>query len=205
MSKNNDEKLKIAMTQYKILRHEAMERLKLQLQIYPLALTAISLLFGYVIEKGKYDALLILPFITILLAYRWLWDVRLLDTKRKYLLKMEKEIFPEQFAWQTHYEKWRGEQTFDLKYSWLISVALLLAIPTLISILYYLWVLNNSVFHISFIDPSTLSPLCEMPNILYLSALITYITLSIWVVIIGIRTYREREKNTKKEKKKADD
>lgn len=215
MSVSNYEKLKIVMSEYEILRREASERVKSQLQIYPLALAAISLLFGYVIVNEKYEALLLLPFITILLTHRWIWEVKMVDAIRKYLLKIESEKIPKILGsseeeskrndhpklvgWQDYYEKWRKEQPKD----WLFSAILLFGIPTLISILYYMWFLNNSVFHIQLVAPSSLPLIVRFPNILYLLATITYTVMSIWIVWIGIATLREREKerNLKGEQK----
>ena len=133
MPLKDSEKLKVVMTEYEILRREAMERVKLQSQLYPLTLGAISLVIGYVLINQKYEALLLLPFITILLTYRWIWEVKMVDANRNYLLKIENQIIPKLIdpsgeekekdgdfrlvGWQSHYEEWRKKQPKD----WLIS------------------------------------------------------------------------------------
>ncbi|MFC1486601.1 hypothetical protein ACFLRN_02775 [Thermoproteota archaeon] len=194
MPKTEYEILKFVMTEYESVKRDSMERLKLQMQMYPLALGAISTIFGYVLLEAKYDALLLLPFITILLAYRWIWDVKLVDVNRRYLLKLEKEKIPKLLdkikekknhenhfkliEWQTYYEKWRSSQSM----AWLISAVLLLGVPTIISISYYIgWFLFN---------PSSIT---QSPHIFYLMALISYILLSIWICCIAYRTWQERK------------
>ncbi len=200
---SNDDKLKIVMTEYKILRREAMERVKLQLQLYPLALGAISLLFGYVLINQRYEALLLLPFITILLAFRWIWEVKMVDANRRYLLKIENEIIPKLtfseeekdfrlVGWQSYYEQWRKKQPKD----WLISAIFLLGVPTLISILYFIWFLGvfDVIFNILSIDPSSIPTIFQMPNILYLLAALTYSVLGLRILWIGKRALQERER-----------
>lgn len=203
------EKLKVVMTEYEILRREVMERVKLQMQLYPLALTAISLIFGYLILNEKYDALLLLPFVTILLAYRWIWEVRLVEAGRRYLLRIEKEVIPELMSsdaekgkkedsklklvgWQSYYEQWRNKQPRMEKYGWFISVALLFGVPTLISILYYLQVLGvvDLIFHVFPIDPHILPPIKQL---LYGLATVIYLVLSGGIIVMVWRSYRERE------------
>ncbi len=209
----NYEKLKIVMTEYEILKREAMERVKSQLQMYPIALGAISLLFGYVLVNQKYEALLLLPFITILLTYRWIWEVKLVDANRKYLLKIESEIIPKLIGssegekakdtdfglvgWQNYYEEWRKKQPMD----WLISAFMLLGVPTAISIFYCVWFLNSSL-RILVIDTSSLPAIIKLPNILYLLAAVTYVLLSFRILWIGRKTLQEREQNQKERRRK---
>jgi len=71
-----------------------MERVRFQMQLYSITLTAISLVFGYVIVNQNYDALLLLPFITIMLTYRWIWAVKMVDVAREYLLQIEEKTIP---------------------------------------------------------------------------------------------------------------
>ena len=209
MALTDYEKLKVVMTEYEILRREVMERVKLQIQLYPLALTAISLIFGYLILNEKYDALLLLPLVTILLAYRWIWEVRLVEAGRRYLLKLEREVIPglmssdaekekkqvskpKSVGWQRYYEQWRSKQPRMEKYGWFISIALLLGVPTLISILYYLQVLGgfDLIFHVLRVDPHILPPIKKL---LYGLATVSYLVLSGGVVVMVWRSYRERE------------
>ena len=88
-------RLEIALTEYRALRDEVLQKFRHHLLIYSSVIAVVASVFGVSINTGKYDLLLITPIISIALTLRYIWEQHVIVTIGKYIMKMEEEIFPE--------------------------------------------------------------------------------------------------------------
>ena len=87
-------RLEIALTEYRALRDEVLQKFRHHLIIYSSVIAVVASVFGVSINTGKYDLLLITPIISIALTLRYIWEQHVIVTIGKYIIKMEEEIFP---------------------------------------------------------------------------------------------------------------
>jgi len=187
---NKNEKLKEArlravLSEYAALRREATDAIRFQLQVLIFAPTAISAILGFIFVYQVYEAILVIPFITIALAYRWIWDVQIVVVYNGYLLEMEENKIPELIdffdatredylkywvGWQHYYDETRFQRTP----TWAYAVALFLGIPTIFSIGYL------------FING------LASANLLYILAAVIYFLLCMDIARIMIGIWKDR-------------
>ena len=194
----NKEKLEAVMSEYKIIRQELWETVSNQLKIYTFALSAISIVFGYLLLNGCYDSLVLLPFVTIVLAYRFSWDIQMSMSYSQYLSEMEEQKIPRiigyfikdketndhlkyWIGWEHFYEETKAERTRG----WFYSASLLLIGPTIISLFYLFWKL--------FLEST---PQRGPFYSVYLILLSFYCVFSIHILIITNRVRKKYSENT---------
>jgi hypothetical protein len=178
---NDEDRLKALLLEYQTIRGELLDVVKFQFQVYTVALPAVSAFLGLVLVYQKFEALIIFPVITILLAYRFVWDLQVSSQYSEYLVEVEKEKLPKLIgfldprlagyqkywiAWQNYYWDYRRARS----HGWFFSIFLLLGLPTLASYAYFLFYFKISWEAIS----KEWVLLLQYPYFLYLAALLLY-------------------------------
>lgn len=72
----DQERLNILMAEYDSVRREALEYHKFQFQVINIALVGVATIIGIYMQTSKIEVLYIIPFVTIVLGFRYIWDVR---------------------------------------------------------------------------------------------------------------------------------
>jgi len=60
-----DDKLEVMLTEYKVLRNIMENRFNEQLKLFSIVVSALGVAVGLIVNSGKYDMLILIPFIFI--------------------------------------------------------------------------------------------------------------------------------------------
>ena len=68
------DKLDVVLTEYKALRHETLDKLRLHLQIYSIYVSALLIFYGLIFIHKIYDLIMVIPIFSLALFFRILWE-----------------------------------------------------------------------------------------------------------------------------------
>jgi len=141
MSIELKDRLNVMITEYKTLREEMAESSKHIFELIGIALGSIGVIVGFALQSTP-QVLSIVPFVSIVLAYRFAWDLESCLVLSKYLYDLEESINGLQkgvelkmLGWQ---ECWYRHHSFRTG-SWLITMAILFGGPTVSVVGYYVF------------------------------------------------------------------
>ncbi|MFX1492629.1 MAG: hypothetical protein ACFFBU_10230 [Promethearchaeota archaeon] len=87
-------RLQAVLAEYQALRTEILQKFRHHLLIYSVTVAFVTAILGWVITKGAYDALLLIPIFSTALSLRYIWEQNVIAIIGDYLKRMEKKIFP---------------------------------------------------------------------------------------------------------------
>jgi hypothetical protein len=88
-------RLQVVLAEYTALRCEIIDKFRLQLQIYSIYASALLIFYGLMFSYEFYDIIIAIPFFSLVLFYRILWEQKVIRTLGEYIVdEIEKKKIP---------------------------------------------------------------------------------------------------------------
>lgn len=87
-------RLQAVLAEYNALREEILQKLSHHLKLYAMVAAGLGVILGWLITAGQYNLLLLVPFISTPLAFRYLWEQAVIVLLGQYIRRIEAEILP---------------------------------------------------------------------------------------------------------------
>ena len=85
--------LDIALAEYNSLNNQILTKTKILFQIYLIYFAVLGVFYGFIFDKGKYDLLIFVPWMSLALFFRVYYDQQIMDLMSRYA---KEELIPKQ-------------------------------------------------------------------------------------------------------------